>query len=52
MRDPMSSVTDIIKYGIAERVRSLGGESDDIDSIAVAAAYAVLCWNATETRLV
>lgn len=44
MSDPVSSSIDLIRYAIADQVRSLGGNDEDIDGICVSAAYAVWCW--------
>ncbi|GAS95892.1 putative uncharacterized protein [Mycolicibacterium canariasense] len=41
---PLSALVDIIKFAVAESVRSAGGNQLDIDRVAVAAAYAAWCW--------
>lgn len=40
----MAALVDIIKFAVAESVRSAGGSQRDIDRVAVAAAYAAWCW--------
>jgi hypothetical protein len=42
--EPLSALVDIIKFAVAESVRSAGGSQRDIDRVAVAAAYAAWCW--------
>jgi hypothetical protein len=44
MSHPAVTSTDVIRYAIAEQVRRIGGNDEDIDDIAFAASYAVMCW--------
>ncbi|MCV7176279.1 hypothetical protein [Mycolicibacterium sphagni] len=44
MSHPLLTSTDVIGHAIAEQVRRLGGSDEDIDNIAFAASYAVMCW--------
>ncbi|MGY4709486.1 hypothetical protein ACXDF8_08035 [Mycolicibacterium sp. CBM1] len=44
MSHPLLTSTDVIRHAIAEQVRALGGTDEDIDNIAFAASYAVMCW--------
>jgi hypothetical protein len=44
MSHPAVTSTDVIRFAIAEQVRRLGGNDEDIDDIAFAASYAVMCW--------
>jgi hypothetical protein len=44
MSHPLLTSTDVIRYAIADQVRRLGGNDEDIDDIAFAACYAVMCW--------
>jgi hypothetical protein len=34
----------MIRYAIADQVRRLGGNDEDIADLAFAASYAVMCW--------
>ncbi len=47
MSNPLLTSTDVIRHAIAEHVRRLGGNDGDIDDIAFAASYAVMCWGLT-----
>ena len=49
MSQPLLTSTDMIRHAIAEQVRALGGTDDDIDNIAFAASYAVMCWGFSAT---
>ena len=44
MSHPAITSTDVIRHAIAEQVRRIGGNEEDIDDIAFAASYAVMCW--------
>ncbi len=44
MSHPLLTSTDVINYAIAEQIRRLGGTDEDIENIAFAASYAVMCW--------
>ena len=50
MIGPLASLTDLIRYAIADQVRSLGGSEEDIGGISTTAAYAVLCWELAEAH--
>ncbi|WP_319430084.1 hypothetical protein [Mycobacterium sp. RTGN5] len=47
MSHPLLTSTDVIRYAIAEQVRRIGGNEEDIDDIAFAASYAVMSWGLT-----
>lgn len=47
MSHPLLTSTDVIRHAIAEQVRRIGGKDEDIDDIAFAASYAVMCWGLT-----
>lgn len=47
MSHPAVTSTAVIRYAIAEQVRRMGGSEQDIDDIAFAASYAVMCWSLT-----
>jgi hypothetical protein len=48
MKDPVVSSIDVIRYAIADQVRSLGGNDKDVERISSAAAYGVWCWGFAE----
>lgn len=50
MKDPVVSSIDVIRYAIADQVRSLGGNDKDVERISSAAAYAVWCWGFAEAQ--
>ncbi len=50
MSQPLLTSTDMIRHAIAEQVRALGGTDDDVDNIAFAASYAVMCWGFAATQ--
>ncbi|GAY14338.1 hypothetical protein [Mycobacterium sp. shizuoka-1] len=50
MSHPLLTSTDVIRHAIAEQVRRIGGSDEDIDDIAFAASYAVMCWGFTATQ--
>jgi len=50
MSHPLLTSTDVIRHAIADQVRRLGGNDENIDDIAFAASYAVMCWGLTESQ--
>ncbi len=42
--------TDVIRCAIEDKVRGLGGNDQDSDDVAFAAAYAVLCHGVIATK--
>lgn len=50
MNHPLLTSTDVIRHAIAEQVRALGGTEDDVENIAFAASYAVMCWGCAATE--
>jgi hypothetical protein len=50
MSHPLLTSTDVIRHAIADLVRRIGGNDEDIDDIAFAASYAVMCWGLTATE--
>lgn len=52
MTQPLLTSTEVIRHAIADQVRRLGGKEEDIDDIAFAASYAVMCWGLTAAQTV
>lgn len=50
MNHPLLTSTDVIRHAIGEQVRALGGTEDDVENIAFAASYAVMCWGFAATE--
>ncbi|MBB3601842.1 hypothetical protein FHT40_001475 [Mycolicibacterium sp. BK556] len=50
MSHPLTTSTDVIRHAIAEQVRRIGGNEADIDDIAFAASYAVMCFGFAATE--
>lgn len=48
MGDPLMTSVDLIRHAVGEQVRDLGGGEDDVDRIAMSAAYAVWVWTVND----
>ena len=50
MSHTLLTSTDVVRYAIAEQIRRIGGNEEDIDDIAFAASYAVMCFGFAATE--
>ncbi|WP_445168538.1 hypothetical protein ACTXG7_03905 [Mycolicibacterium sp. Dal123E01] len=52
MSHPAVTSTDVIRHAIADQIRRIGGNEEDIDDIAFAASYAVMCWGLSAAQTI
>jgi hypothetical protein len=50
MSHPTVTSTDVIRHAIADQIRRIGGNEEDIDDVAFAASYAVMCWGSSAAQ--